>query len=63
MSSIRRICLHGAAHGVWKEMIASVCGGREDMCAWKSESDEISITEDILGGDKGVYALKMLHWL
>ena len=29
---MRRICLHGAAHGAWKEMTARAVDGREETC-------------------------------
>ena len=48
VSRMRRICLQGAAHGVWKEMTARVVGGREDRCDRKAVSEEISVICDML---------------
>lgn len=48
MERMVRICSHGAAHGVWKEMATVAVGGRELMCEWKSESLVISVTVDMM---------------
>lgn len=45
---MRCICLHGAAHGVWKEMTAKAVDGREVRCEWKVVSSVISVTVDIV---------------
>ena len=47
-SRIRRICLQGAAHGVWKEMTVRVVGGREEMCERKASSVAMSVMVDMM---------------
>ena len=45
---MRRICLQGAAQGVWKEITARVVGGSEERCEWKFGSSVISVMVDIV---------------
>ena len=45
---MRRICLQGTAHGVWKDMAVSVVAGREETWVLKSESDVMSAIFDMV---------------
>ena len=47
VSRMRCICLHGAAHGVWKDMTARALEGREEMWEWKAASSVISVIVDM----------------
>lgn len=59
---MRCICLHGAAHGVWKETTARAVDVREDMCEWKVDSSVISMMVDILNiGGKEFKALSLVY--
>ena len=45
---MRCICLHGAAHGVWKDTTAKAVDGREAICEWKVDSSVISMMVDMV---------------
>ncbi len=45
---MRCICLHGAAHGVWKETTAKAVDGREAIYEWKVDSSVISMMVDMV---------------
>ncbi len=49
---MRCICLHGAAHGVWKETTAKAVDGREAICEWKVDSSVISMMVDMVNVEK-----------
>lgn len=56
VSRMVRICLQGAAQGVWKEMTARAVAGREERWVWKAASSVMSVICDMLvalGGGVG----------
>ena len=54
-----RICLQGAAQGVWKEITARAVAGREERWVWKAVSEVMSVIWDMVGGwGGGVGAFK-----
>ena len=45
---MRRTCLHGGAHGAWKDITARVVGGKKERWLWNAASEVISVICDMI---------------